>query len=159
MGEAQLSGHDCSRQWEGRDEGEKTMKTARGVGLWSCVCLLAACNPATNPTDPQMSRTGPTPTAEPTASIHSAASLEDRPQALGGLNLDAYCRSEGYEGVTLTKAQIGSNAAFNNWRCVMEGNTHPFSMEQACKSQYGLQAVQAHPSDPDDAYTWVCYAV
>jgi hypothetical protein len=91
--------------------------------------------------------------------MSSAASVKDIPQALGGLNLDAYCRRAGYEGVTLTKPQIGPNAAFNNWRCVTGGDTHPFSMEQACKSHYDLEAVQAHPSDPDDAYSWVCYSV
>jgi len=77
---------------------------------------------------------------------------------LGGLDLDDYCRSLGYVNSTLTKPQIGPNAAFNNWRCqASDGGTHPFSMTQACQWQYGTNAVQAHPSDTDDAYTWVCY--
>ena len=79
---------------------------------------------------------------------------------LGGLDLNGYCQSAGFAGVTLTKPQLGHNAAFNNWRCVTaHGTTHPFSFEQACKWQYGLQAVQAHPRDPDDAFTWTCYSV
>jgi hypothetical protein len=79
--------------------------------------------------------------------------------ALGGLNLNGYCQSTVYAGATLTKPQLGPNAAFNNWRCVTSsGDTHPFSMEQACKWQYSLEAVQAHPRNADDAYTWVCYA-
>ena len=89
-----------------------------------------------------------------------AAVLADSPTALGGLGLYEYCVSQGYAGVTLTKPQIGPNAAFNNWRCTTSnGGTHPFSMEQACKWQYDIKQVQTHPTDPDDAYTWVCYSV
>lgn len=86
--------------------------------------------------------------------------LADSPTALGGLDLDSYCISQGFAGVTLTKPQIGHQAAFNNWRCVtFTGRTRPFSMEQACKWQYDLKQVQAHPTDPDDAFTWVCYSM
>jgi hypothetical protein len=67
----------------------------------------------------------------------------------------------GYANVTLTKPPEGPNAAFNNWRCVDadDGDTHPFSMEQACKWEYDQKQVQAHPSNPDNAFTWVCYSV
>ena len=83
----------------------------------------------------------------------------DKPTALGGLNLLSFCLSEGFSGVTLTKPVIGPNAAINNWRCVAaDGDTHPFSFEQACKFQYDLNAVQAHPLDPDNAFTWVCFS-
>ena len=86
--------------------------------------------------------------------------LADSPTALGGLDLFSYCISKGYAAATLTKPQIGPNAAFNNWRCIAaDGHTHPFSMEQACKWQYELNQVQTHPTDPDDAFTWVCYSV
>ena len=81
-------------------------------------------------------------------------------EALGGLDLFTYCRSLGYVGFALTKPRFGPNAAYNNWRCqTASGEVHPFSFEQACKFQYGLEAVQAHPTDPDDAFTWVCYSV
>jgi hypothetical protein len=93
-------------------------------------------------------------------SVTVSVALADHPTPLGGLTLQEYCQSEGYAGVTMTKDRIGPNAAFNNWRCVTtEGNTHPFSMEQACKWQYSLRQVQSHPDDPDDAWTWVCYSV
>jgi len=86
--------------------------------------------------------------------------LADPPTPLGGLTLREYCQSEGYENVVLTKYEYGPNAAFNNWRCLtIDGKTHPFSMEQACKWQYDLEPVNAHPTDPDSAYTWVCYSV
>ncbi len=32
-------------------------------------------------------------------------------------------------------------------------------MEQACKWQYGVEAVQARFTDVNDAFTWVCYSV
>jgi len=92
--------------------------------------------------------------------VAPAIVLAGAPTPLGGLDLDAYCVSQGYAGVTLTKPRFGPNAAFNNWRCVTAaGRTYPFSMEQACKWQYHLNPVQTHPTDPDDAYTWVCYAL
>src|SRR5437870_4001754 len=81
-------------------------------------------------------------------------------EVLGGLDLGTYCQSLGFARFALTKPRFGPNAAYDNWRCETEsGEVHPFSFEQACKFQYGLEAVQAHPTDPDDAFTWVCYAV
>jgi hypothetical protein len=89
-----------------------------------------------------------------------ASVLADSPSALGGLGLYEYCVSQGFEGVTLTKPQIGHNSAFNNWRCTTsDGGTRPFSMERACQWHYDLREVLAHPMDPDDAFTWVCYSV
>jgi hypothetical protein len=32
-------------------------------------------------------------------------------------------------------------------------------MEQACKWEYDLEAIQAHFLDRDDAYSWWCYNV
>jgi hypothetical protein len=88
------------------------------------------------------------------------AVLADSPTSLGGLALREYCVAQGYADVTLTKAQIGPNAAFNNWRCLTSnGGLHPLSMEQACKWNYELSEVLAQPLDPNDAYTWVCYSV
>jgi hypothetical protein len=88
----------------------------------------------------------------------------DAPRPLGGLALTPYCQSLGYDGDTLTKPQLGPNAAYNNWRCftgtrAAPTSLHPFSMEQACKFQYGQNAIQTHPTNPDDAFTWVCYSV
>ena len=77
---------------------------------------------------------------------------------VGGLSLDGYCQSLGYANSTLTKPQIGPNAAFNNWRCRdAHGGLHLFSMERACQWQWGTNAIQAHPTDRGDAFTWVCY--
>jgi hypothetical protein len=90
--------------------------------------------------------------------LASAAPPSDPIAVLGGLDLDGYCLSIGFTGVTLTKPDSGHNAAFNNWRCTTaDGGTQPFSMEQACKSQYSATAVQAHPTDPDNAFSWLCY--
>jgi hypothetical protein len=96
------------------------------------------------------------------ASVTSARA--DAPTPVGGLALTPYCESLGYDGDILTKPQLGPNAAYDNWRCFIGTRDapisfHPFSMEQACMFQYGHAAIQAHPLDPDDAYTWVCYSV
>jgi hypothetical protein len=79
-------------------------------------------------------------------------------EALGGLDLFTYCQSLGFDFLALTKPPFGPNAAYGSWRCAtVSGEVHPFSFEQACKFQYGLEAVQAHPTDPDNTFTWVCY--
>jgi hypothetical protein len=86
--------------------------------------------------------------------------LADSPTVLGDLGLREYCVARGSVDVTLTKPQIGPNAAFNNWRCVTaDGDFHPFSMVQACKWEYNVNEVQAHPTDKNDAYTWLCFTV
>ena len=89
----------------------------------------------------------------------AAVAQADPPAKLSGLDLSAYCSSIGYDGATLSKGIIvGPQAAYNNWKCVTGTKTHPFSMEQACKWAYTLNAVQAHPEDPNNAYTWICYS-
>jgi hypothetical protein len=98
------------------------------------------------------------------AGASASAVRADAPTPLGGLALTPYCQSLGYDGDTLTKPQLGPSAAYDNWRCFVgtrdaPTSLHPFSMEQACKFQYGHAAIQARPTDPDDAYTWVCYTV
>jgi len=74
------------------------------------------------------------------------------------LDLFTYCQSLGFDFLALRKPPFGPNAAYGSWQCAtVFGEMHPFSFEQACKFQYGLEAVQAHPTDPDNAFTWVCY--
>ncbi len=86
--------------------------------------------------------------------------IPSAPVLLGGLNLDGYCYAIGYNVAILLNPHLGPNAAYNNWRCqASDGSVHPFSMEQACKWNYNIEQVQAHPTDPDDAYTWTCYSV
>jgi hypothetical protein len=80
-------------------------------------------------------------------------------EQLGGLALQEFCQSRGYEGVVQTRPRLGFGAAIGNWRCVLDGDLHPFSMEQACKWEYGMEAIQAHFLDRDDAYSWKCFAV
>jgi hypothetical protein len=78
-------------------------------------------------------------------------------EQLGGLDLNEYCQSLGYNGVVQTKPRLGFAAAIDNWRCSSEDGLHPFSMEQACKWEYDLQAVEARFLDRDDAYSWKCF--
>lgn len=78
----------------------------------------------------------------------------------GGLGLHEYCQSLGYTGVVQTKPRLGFAAAIDNWRCGdADGGLHPFSMEQACKWEYALDAIQVRFLDRDDAYSWKCFAV
>ena len=94
--------------------------------------------------------------------VGASTARADQPTPLGGIsNLTAYCQSLGYTAAFLQKGfVVGDQAAYNNWRCYTgtPADTHPFSMEQACKWAYGLNAVQTHPLDPNDAFTWVCYS-
>jgi hypothetical protein len=83
----------------------------------------------------------------------------DPPQLLGGLTLNEFCQAQGYDGVVMTKPRFGLGAAIDNWRCFSGDVVHPFSMEQACKWQYGLEAVQPHFLDRDDAFSWKCFSV
>lgn len=84
----------------------------------------------------------------------------DAPDALGGLKLEEYCIASGHTGVTLLKPLLGPNSAYDNWHCATaDGGVAPLSMEQACKWQYRVGEVQTRPTDPDNAYTWVCYSV
>ena len=88
----------------------------------------------------------------------------DAPTPLGGLALTPYCQSLGFDGDILTKPRLGPNAAYDNWRCFYgtrdaPNSLYPFSMKNACKFQYGRAAVDARPTNPDDAYTWACYTV
>ncbi|HEY5173739.1 MAG TPA: DUF11 domain-containing protein [Acidimicrobiia bacterium] len=92
---------------------------------------------------------------------------------LGGLNMSGYCQSLGFNGqgetppVILSKgSNVGPNYAFDNWTCVGSESTVPVaatgpapSMNDACASQYPSSTPYAHPSDPDDAYSWNCYPI
>ena len=82
----------------------------------------------------------------------------DPPQALGGLTLFEYCQAHGWDTVIFPRGRLAPHAAVDNWRCATGDVSQPISMEQACKWQYG-EAVQAHFTDLNDAFSWVCYSV
>lgn len=83
----------------------------------------------------------------------------DTPQALGGLQLMEYCQANGWDTVIFPRGQLAPHAAVDNWRCATGDVSVPISMEQACKWQYGIEAVQARFTNLNDAFTWVCYSV
>ena len=93
------------------------------------------------------------------ASIAPSAAVADQPVALGGLMLLEYCQAQGWDTVIFPRGQLAPHAAVDNWRCATGSVSQPISMEQACKWQYSLDAVEARFTDLDDAFTWVCYAV
>jgi len=92
---------------------------------------------------------------------------------LGGLDMSGYCQSLGFNGqgatppaILLKGSSVGPNFAFDNWACVGSASTVPVaatgpapSMNDACASQYPSSTPYAHPSDPNDAYSWNCYPI
>jgi hypothetical protein len=98
------------------------------------------------------------------AGASASAVRADASTPLGGLALTAYCQSLGYAGDILTKPRLGPGAAYDNWRCFYgtrdaPTSLHRFSLDQACKFQYGHRAVEARPTNDDDAFTWICYSL
>ena len=79
---------------------------------------------------------------------------------LGGLDLTDYCeaRHGGDAYAELTKAQIGPNAANDNWVCTTESLSlfHSLDIARACKWQYQDGSVVAVARSNDDAYSWQC---
>lgn len=129
------------------------------LGARRCGCILPAVaavavigcssNSLTTPNQPSAVAAGDALIVPPS----------DQLTLIGGLSLDGYCQSLGHVNSTLAKSQIGPNAAFNNWRCQdADGGLHHFSMTRACQWQWGTKVIQAHPTDRDDAFTWVCYS-
>ncbi|MHB9033355.1 MAG: hypothetical protein ACYC6L_09935 [Anaerolineae bacterium] len=89
--------------------------------------------------------------------------IADGPVYVDDLMLNEYCQANGWSGANLrtgTGNNYGPDYAYGNWRCVdADGGFHRLSMEQACKWQTGMNNVRTFPWDPNDAYTWYCYAV
>lgn len=110
------------------------------------------------------------PTSAPDAAMmQTAASFKNAGMktGLGGLDVGGYCQSQGYNWVGYKKGYVaGPQAAYNNWVCQSGGwedelspiDPHPINLTAACQWQYGRNSVQAHPSDPDHAWSWGCYA-
>jgi hypothetical protein len=89
----------------------------------------------------------------------SRPAVADTPQFLGDLHLLEYCQAQGWDTVIFPRGRLAPHAAVDNWACVSGDKSVPISMEQACKWQYGLEAVQARFTDLNDAFTWDCYTV
>lgn len=79
--------------------------------------------------------------------------------ALGGLDLDDYCQSEGFDSAAMSKEAQGEGAAYDNWQCARGTDTRLIDMQLACAWAYGDQvdALYAEPRDPNWASTWTCY--
>ncbi len=82
----------------------------------------------------------------------------------GGLNIWGFCNSQGYPTVGYARGWIeGPQYAYNNWVCqtgsdqLNPENPHPVNMTKACQWQHGMKAIQAHPDDPDHAWSWKCW--
>ena len=83
---------------------------------------------------------------------------------LGGLNVWAYCQSQGYPTVGYRRGYVkGPRAAYNNWVCqkgvdqLAPVDPHPVDMIDACQWEYHRDSVVARPADPDHAWSWECF--
>jgi hypothetical protein len=71
----------------------------------------------------------------------------------GGLDLDGYCKSKGFAGVTLIE-----NTAYG-WNCkATNGTTYGMDLFDACKWQYGGALPTPKYSDFNDPYSWQCFS-
>ncbi len=95
------------------------------------------------------------------------------PHKIGGLDVETYCEHLGYHGeennpTALLKGGIeGLEFAFHNWACVngsgttveiKEKGAAP-SMEDMCHFEHAGVASFAYPINPNNAFTWNCYAI
>ncbi len=84
--------------------------------------------------------------------------------SLGGLNMWAYCLSEGYPAVGYRKGLVqGPGAARDNWVCqrgaeqLAPVDHDLIDMDAACQWQFDRPDVTARPTDEDHAWSWGCY--
>jgi hypothetical protein len=68
-----------------------------------------------------------------------------------------YCQAQGHETVIFPRGHLAPPAAVDNWAFASGDTSLPISFEQACKWEYGLEAVQAQFADLNDAFSWYCY--
>jgi lysophospholipase L1-like esterase len=83
-----------------------------------------------------------------------AASAETQ---LGGVDLNRYCQSRGYDGAVLSGPRFAPNAAYN-WHCQKGTTQSGIDVTVACREQYGNPSAVARALDLNDAYSWRCFA-
>ena len=88
-----------------------------------------------------------------------ASSVPTNGTDVGGMNLSAYCSGLGFSGSGLRRAQIGADAAYNNWICLKSGSTKkiPIDLNAACSKTFAQRPLLAETPNSDDAFAWHCY--
>jgi hypothetical protein len=101
--------------------------------------------------------TAPTATSvTPAAAVMTTAAVPGT--LVGGLVLDDYCQSLGFDHSDVAGGLIVAPGAAFKWVCVAaNGSTTPIVMQLACNWQYPGQVTVAYPGDVNDAYSWSCY--
>lgn len=74
---------------------------------------------------------------------------------VGGVDLDGYCTSKGFDGVELTGPVTGPYSAYN-WHCKKGSETYSIDMQDVCRTQYQNPAAIGEAQTLDDAYSWRC---
>jgi DNA-binding beta-propeller fold protein YncE len=86
----------------------------------------------------------------------------------GGLVLEGYCQSLGYQKVTLEREGVGGPGfAYDNWACEAADGSETLiantgaapSMANACEQANPGVTVYGFASDPNSAFSWGCYKV
>ncbi len=72
---------------------------------------------------------------------------------LGGVDLQAYCRSRYPRGGVVL---LGRRDAYS-WKCRSGSERfYPINMDQVCRAQYG-RGTYAQTRNPSNPYSWRCY--
>jgi hypothetical protein len=105
------------------------------------------------------SPTKPKPIAPPVST--SSTSTGPALMVLGGFSGDQsllrYCQTLEYDDATLT-ADVSQ--PYNNWKCIRYSTgelSGYIDFDAACHWAYSQPIAAAAPTDPNSAYTWVCY--
>ena len=93
------------------------------------------------------------------AAVAHAAAVPIPGTVVGGLVLNSYCQSLGFDhSMLIGNVVLAPGAAFN-WVCVTaSGAQTPINMQAACVFQYPGQVTIAYPQDVNDGFSWVCIA-
>jgi hypothetical protein len=93
------------------------------------------------------------------AAVAHSAAIPIPGTVVGGLVLNSYCQSLGFDhSMLIGNIVLAPGAAFN-WVCVTAaGAQTPIDMQAACVFQYPGQVTIAYPQDVNDGFSWVCIA-
>jgi hypothetical protein len=106
--------------------------------------------------DSAASSSTPLLTVPSTATSTTQSSGTSVGSQLGSLNLQQYCEDVGAGTSEMSKPQIGPGDATNNWTCT--GTQSTINMDAACQDTYSDTSAIAKASDPNDAYSWLCFS-
>jgi hypothetical protein len=126
--------------------------TVTGSGATFTGTLTASANGCTLTSPGTLTLAGAGLTETTTTTISTTGLID-----LGGLSVASYCQQVDHSTDELAKAVVGTDAAYDNWRC---GTGPPLVMLALCDWTYSSQAIGivAVATDPNNAESWTCFA-